>query len=128
MTYSESFFEVTAQIIPVLFLALVLESRLQPGKSATAGERVTHSWVLALLVIGEIITLCVVAGGLQPSIGIGRLVAGTMLFPAFLIPLPVIMRARKKMSARERWGHATASLAIIVTVLITILAVFLQSR
>lgn len=44
MAFSESFFEVSAQLIPVLFLALVLEEWLRPGARETPGDRVARSW------------------------------------------------------------------------------------
>jgi hypothetical protein len=128
VTFSASFFEASAQIIPVLFLALVLEDKLRPGKRDGARERVAHSWVLALLVAGEIITLSVVAGGLKPSGSVGQLVGLCMLFPAFLIALPAIaMQIKKKASQRERLGHATAGLAVIATILGVVAALALQN-
>lgn len=128
MTFNASFFEVSAQIIPVLFLALVLDDKLRPGKRDGARDRVTHSWVLALLVAGEIITLSVVAGGLKPTGNVGQLVGLCMLFPAFLIALPAIaIQIKKKASARERFGHATAGLAVIVTILGVVAALALQN-
>lgn len=118
MIFSASFFEVSAQIIPVFFLALVLEDKLRPSKRAAAWDRVSHSWVLALLVAGEIVGLSVVAGGLKPSGGAGQIVSLCMLLPAFLIAVPAIaLQIRKKSSWRERMGHAAAGLAVIVTVL-----------
>ena len=118
MTVNAPFFEVSAQIIPVLFLALVLKEKLRPNKRDTARDRVTHSWVLALLVAGEVVALSVVAGGLEPSSAVGRTGALCMLFPALLIALPAIgLQIKKKAAAPERLGHASAGLAIILTVL-----------
>lgn len=128
MTFSASFFEVSAQIIPVLFLALVLEEKLRPTKRDTARERVTHSWVLALLLAGEIVALSVVAGGLPPSASVGRFVGLCLLFPAFLIALPTIgLQIRKKAHVRERVGHALAGLTVILTVLGVAMALTVQS-
>ena len=128
MTFNASFFEVSSQIIPVLFLALVLEEKLRPSKRDSARDRVSHSWVLALLVAGEIVALSVVAGGLEPSSGVGRVVALCMLFPAFLIALPAIgLQIKKKATTPERLGHASAGLAIILTVLGVVVALAVKS-
>lgn len=123
MFYSDAFFEVSAQLIPVLFLAMVVEEKLQPDEEETAGERVTRSWLLASLVIGELLALSVIAGGLSPSKGVGGLVAMSMLLAAFLISLPVIGRELQDgRSRRERLGHGLAGMAVLVAVLSTILA------
>lgn len=128
MTFSSSFFEVSAQIIPVLFLALVLEEKLRPTKRDTARDRVTHSWVLALLLAGEIVALSVVAGGLSPSGPVGQFVGLCLLFPAFLIALPAIaLQIKKKADTRERVGHASAGLTVILTVLGVAIALAVQS-
>jgi len=62
MNFSEPFFEVAAQLIPVLFLAMVVEEQLQPDSDEAPSDRVIRSWLLALLVIGELIALSVVGG------------------------------------------------------------------
>src|SRR3954468_11900091 len=89
VNFSLSFFEVAAQLIPVLFLAMVVEEKLQPEADETPVDRVTRSWLLALLVIGELIALSVVAGGLAPSQAAGSMVASAMPFAAFLVAVPV---------------------------------------
>jgi heme A synthase len=127
MGFSESFFEVAAQLIPVLFLALVVEEKLQPDTEETAGDRVTRSWLLVLLVVGELISLSVVAGGLRPSKGVGAMVAGAMLLAAFLLTLPVLTRELKDdRSPLERLGHASAGVAVLVAVLGTLVAIQLS--
>jgi len=111
MSYSVAFFEVSTQLIPVLFLAMVVEEKLQPDAEKTPGERVTRSWLFVSLVVGELIALAVVAGELTPSKGAGNLVALAMLFAAFLIALPVIGRELQEgRGGRERLGHALAGL------------------
>jgi hypothetical protein len=123
MSFSSSFFEVSAQLIPVLFLAMVVEDRLQPEEEESPGERVMRSWVIALLVVGEVLALAVIAGGLDASQGTGTLVASSMLFAAFLIVLPVMSRElRTDRSHRERLGHAAAALLVIAAVVGTSLA------
>jgi hypothetical protein len=67
MVYSGSFFGVSAQLIPVLFLAMVVEEKLQPDSEGTPSERVGRSWLFVSLVIGELVALSVIAGGLSPS-------------------------------------------------------------
>ncbi|MGZ4586803.1 MAG: hypothetical protein ACXVX9_03240 [Mycobacteriaceae bacterium] len=127
MYYSVPFFEVSAQLIPVLFLAMVVEEKLQPEGGETPGERVTRSWLFVSLVIGELLALSVVAGGLPSSKAVGGLVAMSMLFAAFLIALPVISRELdERRGWRERLGHASAGLAVLVAVLSTILAIQLS--
>lgn len=124
VNFSQSFFETAAQLIPVLFLAMVVEERLQPDADETAGDRVTRSWLLALLVIGEITALSVVAGGLAPSKGVGSMVAGAMLFAAFLLAVPVVNRELKDgRSQLERLGHASAGLLVLLSVLGTLVAI-----
>lgn len=70
MVYSGSFFEVSAQLIPVLFLAMVVEEKLQPDSEETPSERVARSWLFVSLLIGELLALSVIAGGLSPSKGV----------------------------------------------------------
>lgn len=124
MSFSEPFFEVAAQLIPVLFLAMVVEERFQPDTEETAGDRVARSWLLALLVIGEVIALSVVAGGLRPSKGAGSIVACAMLFAAFLLALPVLSRElREDRSPLERLGHASAGMLVLAAIVGTLVAV-----
>ena len=54
---------------------MVVEEKLQPDEEEAASDRVTRSWLLASLVIGELLALAVIAGGLSPSKGVGGLVA-----------------------------------------------------
>ena len=85
----------------------LVTSKLQPDEEAAASERVTRSWLLASLVIGELLALAVIAGGLSPSKGVGGLVAMSMLLAAFLIALPVIGRELQEgRSRRERLATA----------------------
>ena len=127
MPFSQSFFEVAAQLIPVLFLAMVVEERFQPDTEETPGERVTRSWLLAFLVIGELIALAVVAGGLAPSKGAGSLVAGSMLLAAFLLALPVLVRElTDERSQFEKLGHALAGLLVLLAVLGTLVSMQLS--
>lgn len=105
MSFSESFFEVAAQLIPVLFLAMVVEGRFQQEADETPGDRVVRSGLLALIVPGEVIALSVVAGGLNPSKGTGSIVAGAMLLAAFLLTVPVLNRELKDdRSIWNAWG------------------------
>jgi hypothetical protein len=112
--FTTSFFEVSAQLIPVLFLAMVVEERLQPETEETPGERVMRSWVLALLVIGEVLSLAVVAGGLHASKGTGSLVSSAMLGSAFLLSIPVVGREiLAERTPYERLGHASGGLLVL---------------
>lgn len=120
MTYSQGYFEVAAQLIPVLFLAMVVEDRLRPGEESE-GARVARSWLLALLVTGEILALAVVAGGISPSPVTGMFVSGAMLLSTFLIALPVIEIEMNGRSRKERIGHAGAGLLVIGTVFVVII-------
>ncbi len=114
MKFSEAFFEVAAQVIPVLFLALVVEERFQPDDEETPRERVARSWLLALLVVGEVLALSVVAGALTPSKAVGSMVAGAMLFAGFLLAVPVLSRELQDERTRlERIGHASAGLLVL---------------
>lgn len=127
MVYSDAYFEISAQLIPVLFLAMVVEEKLQPDSDETPGDRVTRSWLFASLLLGEMLALSVVAGGLAPSEGVGSLIAMSMLFAAFLMALPVISRElQEDRSRRERLGHALAGLAVIAAVLSTVVAIQLS--
>ncbi|MBC9822834.1 hypothetical protein [Terrabacter sp. MAHUQ-38] len=127
MMFSDSFFEVAAQLIPVLFLAMVVEERFQPDAEETARDRVTRSWLLALLVVGEVLALSVVAGGLAPSKGVGSIVASAMLFAAFLLALPVLSRElQDERTHVERLGHALAGLLVLGAIVGTLIAVQLS--
>lgn len=100
---------------------MVVEEKLQPEDEETAGERVTRSWLFVSLVVGELLSLSVVAGGLAPSEFAGGLIALSMLFAAFLMALPVITREMQEgRSRREQVGHALAGLTVLVAVLATI--------
>jgi hypothetical protein len=124
MSFSQSFFEVTAQLIPVLFLATVVEERLQPDADQTATDRVARSWLMVLFVIGEMISLAVVAGGLTPSKGEGSIVASTLMFSAFLLALPVLEREMQEHRSKlERLAHASAAIVVILAILWTLGAI-----
>jgi uncharacterized membrane protein YbjE (DUF340 family) len=123
----EPFFEVAAQLIPVLLLAMMVDERLQPHSEETAGERVMRSWLRAMLVIGELVALSVVAGGLAPSKGAGSLVASSMLLAIFLLAVPVVSRELKDdRSLLERLGHASAGMLVLAAVLGTLIAIQLS--
>lgn len=127
MSFSESFFEVAAQLIPVLFLAMVVEGRFQQEADETPGDRVVRSWLLALLVLGEVIALSVVAGRLNPSRGTGSIVAGAMLLAAFLLTVPALNRELKDdRSHLERLGHACAGLLVLLSIIGTLVAIQLS--
>jgi hypothetical protein len=124
MTFSLNFFEVSAQLIPVLFLAMVVEERLQPEAEETASERVMRSWLLALLLIGEVISLSVVAGGIEPSKSAGSFVGAAMLGAGFLLVVPVLGRELKEERTRsERFGHALSGVVVLIALLGTLIAV-----
>jgi len=124
MAFSTSFFEVAAQLIPVLFLAVVVEERLQPAAEESPIERVARSWLLVLFVIGEMLALAVVAGGLAPSKGVGSIVVSTLLLSVFLLAVPVIERELTHDRAwPERIAHAGAALAVVLAVFWILLAV-----
>lgn len=73
MAFSEQFFEVTAQLLPVLLIAMAVEEGLRSDEE-TVWERVGRSWLVALFVLGELLSLAVVAGGLRPSRSVGTIV------------------------------------------------------
>lgn len=124
MNYSVAFFEVSAQLMPVLFLAMVVEDKLQPPADESPSDRVTRSWLFVSLLVGELLALSVVAGGLSPSKGTGSLVASAMLFGGFLIALPVISRELvRDRHPRERLGHALAGVTVIVAIVSTLVAI-----
>ena len=127
MSFSQSFFEVSAQLIPVLFLAMVVEERLQPETDETARERVTRSWIVALLFIGEVVSLSVTAGGISPSKSSGSVVAAAMFASGFLLVVPVLSRELRDDRTRlERLGHALAGLVVLVAIVGTLIAVQLS--
>lgn len=127
MTFSQPFFEVAAQLIPVLFLAMVVEERLQPDEEEAPSDRVVRSWLVALLFVGEVLALSVIGGGLTPTKGVGTVVAGAMLLAAFLLVLPVLTRElRGDRSHGERLGHASAGLLVLLAILGTLMAVQLS--
>jgi hypothetical protein len=124
VSFSRSFFEVSAQLIPVLFLAMVVEERLQPDAEEKAIERVMRSWLLTLLVVGEMIALAVVAGGVNPSKASGSVVACTLLFSVFLLAVPILEKELQHDRSRaERVAHAGAGLVVILAVLWIVLSI-----
>jgi hypothetical protein len=88
----------------------------------TPGERVMRSWVLALLVIGEVLSLAVVAGGLHASKGTASLVSSAMLGSAFLLSIPVVGRELlAERTPHERIGHASARLLVLGAIVGTLI-------
>lgn len=123
VSFAPEFFAVTAQLIPVLFLAMVVEERLQPEAEESPGDRVLRSWVLTLLVAGEVLSLAVVAGGIDSSKSAGSFVVSSLVGASFLAAVPVVSRElRDERSFGERLGHASAGVTII-GVLVAILVV-----
>lgn len=123
MAYTESFFEVSSQLIPVLFLAMIVEEKLQSAGDDSPFERVARSWLFTLLVIGEALALAVVAGGLRATKGTGNLVASSLLFATFLMALPAIERElTNERRPLERLGHALAGVTLIGAALWAIVA------
>ena len=103
MTFRIEFFEVVAGLIPVLFLALVVEERLrEPGE--TAMDRLLRTTTLALLILSEVIALLVVATGKDP--GFGVFVASTLAVSGLLILAPVVLEgADNAKTRREKVTH-----------------------
>jgi small-conductance mechanosensitive channel len=127
MAFSESFFEVSAQLIPVLLLAMVVEDRLQPGEVESPGDRAIRSWTLAFLVVGETLSLSVVAGGIASSKATGSMVSCAMLFAALLIVAAVLQREIQEERPRwERRLHLLAGMFVIIVILWTLAAVELS--
>lgn len=136
MTYSDSFFEVVSQVVPVVFLALVVEARdradrprgahhrsSDDGAPETALDRVAYMLILGALVVIEVIALSAVAGSEQAA-GLGSFVAaglgaaGVLLF--IKIGFDIAYRAP---SRREGWV-LLAVLLVISAALIGFLVVF----
>ena len=124
MTFSDTFFEISAQLIPVLFLALVVQEKLQSDAEEDASDRVARSWAATFLLIGELLALGVVAGGLLPSPWVESVVSGGMLLAAMLISVPVLSREGVPERARwERRAHAAAGIVAVLAILSTIIGV-----
>lgn len=124
MAFSESFFEVSAQLIPVLFLTLALEERLRPADEETPTDRVARTWAATLLLTAEILSMSVVAGGMSPSKGVGSVVSSTMLFGALVIALRILEPEFDGDRARwENIAHLLAGIFILGVFLWTIIAV-----
>ncbi|MFQ6169967.1 hypothetical protein ACK8HX_00040 [Oryzobacter sp. R7] len=116
-TLKPEFFAVCAQVIPVLFLALIVEDRLRYDKEE-ATERVMRSWGLALLTIALITSLAVV-GGATPASGLaGHVVVTTLLACVGLISIPPIVKEiREGRRMSEGIGHLLAAVAAVLVAL-----------
>ena len=80
------FFEIMAQIGPVLVLAYVLESRLDLASPRPPGGRSLQLGGLTLVILGEISALAVTAGVFEPTAWRGLLTGSTFVFGlAYLI-------------------------------------------
>jgi hypothetical protein len=113
MNFQPAFFEISAQLIPVLFLAMVVEDKLQPEDDEGAKDRVFRTWVLVLLFWAEAASLAVVAGTIHAS-RVEGFVSICMLSAGLLIVLPVVGRAiTSGPSHAERLGHASAGLGFL---------------
>lgn len=121
MTFQPVFFEVSAQLIPVLFLALVVEDKVQPGSDDPWWAQVVRTWAVVLLFGAELLSLAVVAGAVNPGPTSGRNVAACMVFGGFLLMSPVLERSivggRR---LRERAGHASAGVGLLGVVFYTL--------
>lgn len=148
VSYSSEFFTTVAGLLPTMFLALVLEEALQekdePAPSPTPAQssdtpdsvtspvhssklqgfmdayaRVSRTWALALIVVGEIAALSVVATN-SPSSGAGQFLVAVLALATFFIITPVVdkvLDSHQSRSRRERLGHA-APWVLLVAVLI----------
>jgi zinc transporter ZupT len=129
MRFQLAFFEVTAQLVPVLLLAFVFESRDrhdQMGKKAAKraereeepADRVQYAFALCLLVLAEILALSKVASG-RPTDEAGYSVV-MVLSIATLVwisgPMAAIVRRTK-----DRWEKAVIA-AVFLAVVVMLLA------
>jgi len=127
VSFELPFFEASAQLIPVFFLAMVVEERLRPDLEESPGDRVMRSWMLALLVVGEVVSLAVLAGGINPTKGAGSIVVSSLVMAGFLAVVTVLSRELKdERSHAERLGHASAAVAVICVLVATLVAVQLS--
>lgn len=122
MHFSLEFFNVTAQLTPVLFLTLVLEKRYQKP-THDGGDRATRSTAIALLVVAELISLEVVARQ-QVEHNDGAFVTSALLLGGLLLVFPVLAdhwRAAKgqRLAWLERVAHAVSGAFIFGAMLIT---------
>jgi hypothetical protein len=107
MTAEPVFYEITAQVLPVLFLAVFVEYRLfQPhGKHADDRQstfiRLIWSWVALSFVAAEFICLHAIAFGHVPWVGGTQAVWLAYAYGAVGLVIPVVQSA----------GNATAALA-----------------
>lgn len=119
MTFQPAFFEISAQLIPVLFLAMVVEEKLQPDDDEASYQRVMRTWVVVLLFWAEVICLSVTAGAIRSLSGAGAIVGVCELFAGFLVVIPVIGKAIDAGTSRSmRFGHAIPGLLFIASVTI----------
>jgi hypothetical protein len=126
VTFQPPFFEISAQLVPVLFLALVVEDKLQPDEDESAFDRVIRTWAIALLVVAGVVCMAVLAGAASPSEPTGRTVSVCLLLAGLLIVKPVLASAfADGQSHWEQAGHAGAGLLLVTgaVVLAVVLAV-----
>jgi hypothetical protein len=110
------FFEILAQIGPVLLLAYVLEARGAHRDQATELETTARTYGLLIAAAGEVLALVVVSGVVDPTRALGAFAAGSMLFSFAYIPLAVGDVVEKK------WPpQAILSLVLAVAALLLLL-------
>jgi hypothetical protein len=116
VTFKPEFFEISAQLIPVLFLAMVVEDKLQPDEKDGARLRVLRSFALVVLAGTEAACLAVIAGAVDGSDGAGKETALGMLLAGLLIVSTVIGREFKASRSRtEEWCHKGVVLALALS-------------
>jgi hypothetical protein len=124
MTFHSAFFEISAQLIPVLFLAMVVEDKLQQDEAPW--ERVLRSFALVLLAGSEAACLAVVAGSLAGSVATGRSVAAVMVLAGLIMVSPAIGRElTSERSRTERMWHAGAVLLFLAGAICLVLVIAL---
>lgn len=122
--FTAAFYEVSAQLIPVAFLGLVVEERLRDTADESAFDRVARSWVIALLIFCEGLSLAVLAGGIENTPGVGKIVALSLLIAGALAACGALSRELSAdRSRRERLGHISAAVAVLAAMSIATIIV-----
>lgn len=116
---SLTFYEVAAQIIPVLFLALVVEERLLESRGKK-GEPATDFFILAAILLGvvaEMVSINALIEG-KPAGDTERL---AVIYAIVLLFVPFVVRAAlpsfSALAKYSRWGSwLLQGLIILITV------------
>jgi uncharacterized membrane protein len=122
MIMHESFFVVSASILPILFIGAAFEARYFTDKplggmwNTPVGDAVIRLAFIGLMVLGEVFSLGVLAGARETDAAI--VAVGLAFLAAFFLVVSPMIRAQT--DALEKENETATVIASLVTVVLVI--------